>query len=61
MVKLQEKGVVIIQGDLNARTGGLEDTVAPDKSDEMFEIDLDKPPPNRNSQDDKVDPRGQEL
>ena len=59
--KLQEKGVVIVQGDLNARTGGLEDTVAPDKSDEMFEIEFDKPPPNRNSRDDKVDHRGQEL
>ena len=61
IVNLQDKGMVIIQGDLNARTGGLEDTVAPDKSDEMFEINFDKPPPKRNSQDDKVDPRGQEL
>ena len=61
IAELQEKGMVIIQGDLNARTGGLEDTVAPDKSDEIFEINFDKPPPKRNSQDEKVDSRGQEL
>ena len=61
VVKLQDKGMVIIQGDLNARTGGLEDAVTPDKSDEIFEINFRQPPPNRNSQDDKLDPRGQEL
>ena len=58
---MQEKGEVIIQGDLNARTGNIEDTILPDKSDEIFEIEIDDPPPKRNSQDHKVDPRGQEL
>ena len=52
---LKDKGEVIIQGDLNARTGALEDFITPDKSDELFEVEIAIPPPKRNSQDDDVD------
>ena len=51
----------MIQGDLNAKTGILEDTISPDKSDELFELSLNKPPPMRNSQDSAVNFRGNEL
>ena len=51
----------MIQGDLNAKTGRLEDTISPDKSDELFELSLDKPPPMRNSQDSAVNFSGKEL
>ena len=52
---------MIIQGDLNARTGDLEDTLSPDKSDETFEISLGEPPSKRHSLDTCVDQRGNDL
>ena len=51
----------MIQGDLNAKTGSLEDTITPDKSDELFELQIDRPPKKRNSRDSAVNPRGNEL
>ena len=48
VVSLQAKGDVIIQGDLNARTGNIEDFISPDKYDELLEINFDNPPPKRN-------------
>ena len=61
VITLQDKGEVIIQGDFNARTGNSDDTISPDKSDELFDITLNTPPPKRNSQDIAVDPRGHDL
>ena len=61
IISLQKKGDVMIQGDLNAKTGKLEDIITPDKSDELFDLCIDQPPQKRNSQDDTVNPRGNEL
>ncbi len=61
MIYFQKKGDVMIMGDLNAKTGILDDTIAPDKSDELFDLLLDEPPPKRNSQDDAVNPGGNDL
>ena len=61
IISLKEKGEVIIIGDLNARTGDLEDTMNPDKSDEMFDLSFPNPPPKRNSRDTKTDRRGLDL
>ena len=61
VVSLQGRGDVMILGDLNAKTGALGDTIAPDESDELFELRLETPPPRRNSQDGAVNPRGNEL
>ena len=58
---LENKGEIIINGDLNAKTGNLNDTIAPDKSDENFDISFGKPPPNRNSQDSSVNARGTDM
>ena len=61
VISLQEKGEVIIIGDLNARTGNLVDTISSDKSDELFELSFDPPPPPRNSRDNENDQRGKDL
>ena len=61
VVSLQERGDVMLLGDLNARTGNLEDTITPDESDELFELYLEHPPLKRNSQDSTVNSRGNEL
>ncbi len=61
VITLQKRGEVMIQGDLNAKTGTLEDTITPDKSDELFDLHIDQPPQKRNSQDNAVNPRGNEL
>ena len=61
IIYFQKKGDVMIVGDLNAKTGILDDTISPDKSDELFDLLLDEPPPKRNSEDDAVNPRGNEL
>ena len=58
---LQNKGRVMIMGDLNARTGNLDDTITPDKSDDQFDISINEPPPKRNSQDSVTNPRGLEM
>ena len=61
VIDLQTKGEVILMGDLNARTGNLEDTVCPDKYDELFELEINHPPLKRNSRDAGIDSRGKEL
>ena len=57
----KNKGNVIINGDFNAKTGNLEDTISPDKSDEEFNITFGNPPLRRNSQDTAVNGRGNEM
>ena len=61
IISLQRKGEVMINGDLNAKTGTLDDTISPDKSDEVFDITVGQPPQKRNSQDSAVNPRGKEM
>ena len=61
IISFQKKGDVMIMGDLNAKTGTLDDTIPPDKSDELFDLLLEEPPPKRNSQDGAVNPRGNDL
>ena len=58
---LKSKGHIIINGDLNARTGNLPDTILSDKYDEDFNICVNDNTLNRNSQDKKVNQRGNEL
>ena len=59
--RFQDKGHVIINGDLNAWTGNINDTIPPDKSDENFHIINNDIPPNRNSMHKNVNKRGLEL
>ena len=47
----QEKGVTIVQGDLNARTGILADYITKDKPDDNFCIENHEKPLCRNSED----------
>ena len=58
---MKVRGEVIINGDLNAKTGNLDDTIIPDKFDEELDLHLENPPPKRNSQDTSINPRGTEL
>ena len=57
----RHKGVVLVQGDLNARTGSEADFIDFDKSDESFGIENLNNHPPRNSEDTKVNQRGKEL
>ena len=50
----------MIIGDLNARTGNLDDTILPDKYDEVFNISTNHTH-KRNSQDKEINHRGSEL
>ena len=52
----KEKGIVIIQGDMNARTNSLPDYIERDKSDDMFGISNQEKPLPRNSEDRKTCP-----
>ena len=61
ILSFQETGHIIINGDLNAKTGNCNDTITPDKFDETFCISNIELPPKRNSQDISVNPRGREL
>ena len=61
IIYFQNKGDVMVVGDFNAKTGNLDDTISPDKTDELFDLVLDEPPPKRNSEDDAVNPRGNDL
>ena len=56
-----EKGVVFIQGDLNARTGTEPDYIEHDKSDDIFNIQNLEKPLSRNSDDKKLCERGTKL
>ena len=55
------KGVIIVQGDLNARTGKEPDYVNADKSDDIFGIQNLTNQAPRNSEDTKTNPRGKDL
>ena len=55
------KGVIVVQGDLNARTGNEPDFVNADKSDDIFGIENLVNQGPRNSEDTKTNPRGKEL
>ena len=57
----RHKGAILVQGDLNARTGNESDFVNADKSDDIFGIDNLSNQGPRNSEDRKVNPRGKEL
>ena len=57
---LGNKGHIILNGDFNARTGNLHDTIPPDKYEE-FNIPTGNYRPNRNSQDKKTNTRGNEI
>ena len=61
IISLRDRGEVVIIGDLNARTGKLEDTISPDKSDELFDISFSPPPLKRNSRDNETNRRGLDL
>ena len=61
IINFQQKGDVMIMGDLNAKTGNLDDTISPDKSDELFDLIINEPPPKRNSQDNAINSRGNDL
>ena len=53
-----QKGEVILQGDINARTGNEEDFISKDKSDDLFGIENVEVNLPRNSKDKKVCERG---
>ena len=52
-INFKEKGIVLMQGDFNAHTGNMADYIIPDKSDEMFGIEICEQPLLRNSEDRK--------
>ena len=57
----RQKGVILVQGDMNARTGIESDFVDPDKSDELFRVQNLSNQSIRNSEDSTVNARGREL
>ena len=57
----RKKGVVLVQGDLNARTGSEKDFIEYDKFDEVFGIENHSNQNMRNSEDQNINPRGKEL
>ena len=57
----RQKGAVLVQGDLNARTGRELDFIESDKSDEAFGIENFSNHLKRNSEDAKMNQRGREL
>ena len=57
----KNKGVILVQGDLNARTGSEIDFVNHDKSDEFLGIENLANQCQRNSEDSKMNQMGKEL
>ena len=57
----RQKGVILVQGDMNARTGIDSDFVDSDKSDELFGVQNLSNQSIRNSEDSTVNARGREL
>ena len=57
----QKKGIVLLQGDLNARTAREKDYIESDKTDMFFGIHNSVDQNERNSEDSKKNPRGNEL
>ena len=62
ILQFQDKGKVIIQGDLNAHTGNKEDIIQPNKFHQNNEIDDNFELSHRNSEDtSQTNIRGEEL
>ena len=61
LLQFSKRGITLVQGDLNARTGNLIDFIEYDKSDEEFGIETGGHHPKRNSEDKIVNSRGKEL
>ena len=61
VISFQKKGHVIINGDLNAKTGDEEDFVIPDKYNDMSDIQHKETFRKRNSQDKTLNERGRLL
>ena len=59
--RFKSKGVILVQGDLNARTGSEIDFVNYDKSDDSLGIENLDDHCQRNSEDSKINQRGKEL
>ena len=59
--KVRDKGTIIIQGDLNARTGQKDDFLKHDKFDLNFGLETSHHPHTRNSKDTFSNTRGDEL
>ena len=59
--RFKQKGTILINGDMNARTGQNEDFVKHDKFDETFGIENNCSHPTRNSEDLFLNTRGNEL
>ena len=57
----KNKGIVLVQGDLNARTGSEKDFIEYDKFDETFGIENYNNQHLRNSEDQIINTRGKEL
>ena len=57
----KDKGIVLVQGDLNARTGSQQDYIELDKFDNIFGVENFSNQKKRNSEDKKTDRRGKEL
>ena len=51
IIHFQKKGEVILQGDINARTGSEEDSLQPDKFEQETEVGDNLELPPRNSED----------
>ena len=50
ILHFQEKGKIILQGDLNAHTGSKEDMIQPNKFDQDVEMNENFELPSRNSE-----------
>ena len=62
IIHFQRKGKIILQGDINARTGTGEDSIQPDKFEQEPEEGENLELPPRNSEDKgHIDIRGEEL
>ena len=57
----QSKGVVLINGDFNARIGKANDTILPDKFDNEFGLEIKEVCTKRNSQDTIINKQGENL
>ena len=54
IASFQSKGVVLVNGDFNARTGSDNDTISPDKFDNEFGLEIEEICSKRNSQDNTI-------
>ena len=61
IIAFQSKGIVIINGDFNARTGTENDIISPDKFDNDFGLEIENFRSNRNSQDSVINKQGEDL